>query len=495
MLIDLWRDTKKSGHVLLVLPCFGRRWVCAAYSVLSVLTMAGCATFHDRPVTAASSATSLQQRSLRSSALKLFLVRHGVDVHDWPLPQWSVNGLTLAARFYHPGLAVARERWRKALGAVRMARAYPNPSIDLTPKYTTNVVTGESPWTIDSSAAVELITAGKRSDRVAAAQANAEAARYSYQEARWRNDGDVRRAWLDLTAARQRQPLLDAQVHDTQSILDAVSAAVKVGESSPFEAFAARKAWNKAVDAQNAGHAAVAKSMQALASAVGIPVAALVNVRLRPGSEAVQDRPLPSNAKLQTWVLTQRADVRAAVLRYAESQLQLKLAIAQQYPDLNLGPGYEWDQGAHRWSLGVSLNLPVFNQNQGGIAMARAERAARADQLHALQLKLVGHLEDALTAFRTAHLAMDLAKGRVHDSRRRVQDDRAALDAGQIAQTTWLRDRLAFTQDELNLIDAHTRLRRTHLGIATLIEHPLASDAAPRARRDSSMSTSVENDP
>ena len=52
-----------------------------------------------------------------------------------------------------------------------------------------------------------------------------------------------------------------------------------------------------------------------------------------------------------------RADVRGALAEYAASQSALQLEIANQYPDLHLGPGYGWNTGNagdNKWSLGVS---------------------------------------------------------------------------------------------------------------------------------------------
>jgi outer membrane protein TolC len=50
---------------------------------------------------------------------------------------------------------------------------------------------------------------------------------------------------------------------------------------------------------------------------------------------------------------------------YTASQAALQAEIAKQYPDLRLGPGYDWDQGDHKWLLlGISLTLPILNRNE-----------------------------------------------------------------------------------------------------------------------------------
>ena len=64
----------------------------------------------------------------------------------------------------------------------------------------------------------------------------------------------------------------------------------------------------------------------------------------------------------------------SALAEYAASESALQVQIARQYPDIHLRPGYELDQNKNKWQLGVSMDLPILNQNQGPIAEAKAKR-------------------------------------------------------------------------------------------------------------------------
>ena len=44
-------------------------------------------------------------------------------------------------------------------------------------------------------------------------------------------------------------------------------------------------------------------------------------------------------------------------------------------PDVHLNPGYQFDQGDNKWSIGLTFDLPILNQNQGPIAEAKAHGA------------------------------------------------------------------------------------------------------------------------
>ena len=128
--------------------------------------------------------------------------------------------------------------------------------------------------------------------------------------------------------------------------------------------------------------------------AVGVPVQALANIRLefdlQRGPESVKEL---TSAEIRRTALTSRADVLGALAEYAASQAALQLEIAKQYPDIHLQPGYEFDQGDNKWGIGVSLELPVLNQNQGPIAEAKAKREEAAAKFTELQAKVMGEID------------------------------------------------------------------------------------------------------
>lgn len=73
---------------------------------------------------------------------------------------------------------------------------------------------------------------------------------------------------------------------------------------------------------------------------------------------------------------------RPSNIRLTEMSLNIAdaekgLAKSEAWPDLKLGPDYEWGQGplSNEKSLGFTLTLPlpIWNRNQGGIAVAEAE--------------------------------------------------------------------------------------------------------------------------
>jgi outer membrane protein TolC len=104
--------------------------------------------------------------------------------------------------------------------------------------------------------------------------------------------------------------------------------------------------------------------------------------------------PIPVQ-NLKEFALRERPDVLAALADYEAAQSTLQLEIANQYPNIQAIPGFAWNQGEYRWTLGADLQLPVFHHNQGPIAEAEAKRHELAVRFEALQMRILGEIERA----------------------------------------------------------------------------------------------------
>ena len=92
---------------------------------------------------------------------------------------------------------------------------------------------------------------------------------------------------------------------------------------------------------------------------------------------------------LAALALTPRPEIGRALAEYAVAEAGLRGEVARQYPDLDLGPGFIWDQGVHRWTLALALpNLLKF-RNRSAIDEAEAGRAAAAARVAELQDELL----------------------------------------------------------------------------------------------------------
>ena len=77
----------------------------------------------------------------------------------------------------------------------------------------------------------------------------------------------------------------------------------------------------------------------------------------------------------------------------------MQLEIAKQYPDIDLGPGYAYEEGHSYFTIGLSAVIPLFNRNQGPIAEAEARRQQAAAAFLETQADAIAKSERALTVY------------------------------------------------------------------------------------------------
>jgi cobalt-zinc-cadmium efflux system outer membrane protein len=421
------------------------------FLLASYLSFSGCARFEARPLVAQETAARFEARSLDSQELKAFIEKNlGSQTMPWPPQQWDLHALTWVAIFYHPSLDVARAQWGVAKAGRITAGQRPNPSLSMGPQYTSNGEAGVSPWVLPLAVDIPFETAGKRGLRVAVAEHMAESARLNLVAAAWQVRSHLRTSLLDYAAARRRMLLLQAALDVQQRVVDLLNARLAAGAIAAPDVTNARVAVLKTqADLIEAKRQAEVERA-GLAEALGMPLRALdgavMTFDLSVGPETGRDL---ESAEVRTQALHRRADLLAALAAYAASQSSLQLEIARQYPDVTLGPGYEYDQGAHKWGLSLGLEVPAFNRNQGPIAEAEARRAEAAAQFLALQAKVVAEIDQAM-----AGLAA------VRDALRQIE----ALQATQRTQVGAMEAMLkAGGADQLDLASAQVELRLTDL--------------------------------
>ena len=76
-------------------------------------------------------------------------------------------------------------------------------------------------------------------------------------------------------------------------------------------------------------------------------------------------------------MLMQHPALLAAMAAHRTSEAELEREIRKQYPELSVNPGFEHEDGNSKVGIGIGLNLPLWNRNQQGIAVAGVERATR----------------------------------------------------------------------------------------------------------------------
>ena len=390
----------------------------------------GCVQFESRPLDPAGAAERLESRSLADADLQAYLKEAlgGVD-NAGAARAWTLNELTAAGLYFHPSVDLAWKRAAVARAEVTGAAERPNPSLSVSPGYNSSSE-GISPWIFGLGVAFPIETAGKRRYRTEEATLRAEAGRLRVAAEAWRVRQGVRAALDELAEARETAARAAQAAEAQEKVCALLERQRAAGEASRFDLAQALVEARKAALATREAEGRQGVALSKLAAAIGIPASALEGVRFDYG--AVRSADGLADAAVRRAALTGRAELLAALKEYEASEAALRLAIAGQYPDLQIGPGYEFDQSENKWSLGASLTLPVFNRNGGAIKKALAQREEAAAAALAIQVQVLGEVDQALAAVKAVERRTDAARALLEASDRRREAAEAMRKAGEM---------------------------------------------------------------
>ncbi len=170
-------------------------------------------------------------------------------------------------------------------------------------------------------------------------------------------------------------------------------------------------------------------------------------LRVRPIVELVLKGELDYTARtlsletLRADALTSRPDVLLKTRTLSQKTADLKLARALRVPDITVGAdtGIQGPQGPnspHQYGFGLSVPLPLFNRNQGGILQAEADLRSAQTDLEKTRLQVEIDVENAYRDFTQTQMLIQAYRGGVVNDAKEVKD--IATKAYQRGGTTIL---------------------------------------------------------
>jgi cobalt-zinc-cadmium efflux system outer membrane protein len=439
-------------------------------SLFGVFLLAGCAVqrYHPAPIIASATASGFESRNLADPGLQSFGEQNlGHPVSPWPPKTWDLGTLSLAALYFNPALDSARARIAGTEAALVTAGARPNPSLSIAPGIPT-------PYLLTLDFAFPIETAGKRGHRIQAARSLDQAARFDLADSAWTVRSGVRAALLNYLLASQTLESFRSEAEVRKDQVDILEQIFSAGEIPRLDVDLARIELSKTQLTVRTTEGQVGEAKAALAAAIGIPVAGLREAQFSwPGMDTPPSAESLSPEEVQRDAVLNRLDVRRSLAQYAAAEAGLRLEIAKQYPDINIGPGYTYEERNSFFTVGFSTTVPLFNRNQGPIAEAEARRQEAAAAFLEKQTQVIAKSERALAVYTAA--LRELAEAQ---SLRKLQETQ--LQAVQQAIRSGADDRLNLDNVEIQRwvlararLDALARAQGALGGLEDAVQRPL----------------------
>ena len=355
----------------------------------------------------------------------------------------SVDQLIERGLSHRADLLAARQRLAIAQGRLVQAGLRPNPALD--GEYTSaRILGGQNEGDLSIGVSQLFETGGKRSKRIAVARLDLAQVQAEVRAIERQFAADVRAAYARAIAAARQLDTLEKLVAANDELVRVTTARLNEGDVAPLDLNLVRVETDRLR----------AQILRTRADLEG----QLISMRTLAGFEVTEPlriAPLPekpprldlSITDVTEMALRERSDLQAARLGEEAGSARIQLARSQAVPNLALSTKYtirrdvfdDTPIGILRdkdklLTFGVSVDIPVFNRNQGEIASATGEKVQAQRQREFLEATIKRDVALAYRRYRAAAEALVLyATQIIPTAEKNLQMVRAAYGAGEFS--------------------------------------------------------------
>jgi outer membrane protein, heavy metal efflux system len=421
------------------------RTVALQASLALLLCSLGCTRYQAQPLDLTAHPAEYRARHLNDPAVLRLVDEFAGVASD---SGWTDRQLAIAALHFRPELSRARAQWRAARAGEVSAGARPQPGAQADAERAVSGAQGSSPWVVSLGGLYSLEFGGKRGARLLQARARTAVAEAELRFVAWQVVSDVRSAVVESSRAQQELADAEIEAETLEQIRMLTESRYREAVLTSSELARAGGEVQVARTAVSGARGALLTAQAGLSRAIAVPATALDSVRLAaPRIAGCEWLDSLGRDSVDVVGLRSRAEISQALAGYALAEADLRQQVAQQFPDLELAPGFIWDQGVHRWTLAFSLPRLLLNRNRGPIAEASVRRGAAAARVAEAQEQVLGETGAGQLACRAARVELAAADSQL------VAADRAAQLAG-IAFQRGETGRIEVAQAELSLLRA-----------------------------------------
>lgn len=312
-------------------------------------------------------------------------------------------------------LQAARQKLEIAKGRLTQAGLRPNPTLESeygSPRF----IGGESEYDFSIGVSQVFETSGKRKKRLAVAELELTQARAEITALERRFAAEVRALYVRAVSAGKQLDTLEKLIAANEEILRITDARLKEGDVAPLDLNLLRVETEKLKVQMLRAKSELESGIISLRALVGIEQTE--TLRIAPLAEKPPRLDL-SLIEVTDLALRERADLQAAKINEEIGEAKIRLAQAQSKPNIegivkfsrnksvfdlpeSLGDNLAIRDRSNELTFGVKIDLPLFNRNQGELAITTAEKIQAQRQREALEAEIKRDIALAFRSYRSA---------------------------------------------------------------------------------------------
>ncbi|HEY6806087.1 MAG TPA: TolC family protein [Pyrinomonadaceae bacterium] len=383
-----------------------------------------------------------------------------------PLQGSSSIDLVRRALASNGELAAARIDIERARARRQQAGLRPNPTLDF--EQTTGRFTGAAGETERSiGVAVPIELGGKRRRRLELAQAELEAAEAAVADRERTLSAEVRSNYAEALAALRELEITEHLDNLDQQTTRFVQARVSEGETAPIELNLLMVEVDRLRSRRALVEGGLRSGLIRLKNIAGIPPGEPLRLR---EDLATPMMPLPpaSMDAAEDIAMRSRPDLRLARLNEEVAQAGYKLARSEGVPNVTAFSKYTVGQAVFDdtpvgvlvdrdklLSFGVSVDIPVFNRNQGAIAEFAAAITQARTRREFLESVVRSEVQSAYARYEAARAAvLTFEQGVIARSNDNLRVIRSAYELGQFTITDLINEQRRLVDSQRDFTEA-----------------------------------------
>lgn len=380
---------------------------------------------------------------------------------------WTLKELEVHAEALHPLLARNRARVDTARGSALQAGLYPNPRFDTN---NPQIFSGQNTL-LNAGIMQEFVVKGKlRLDKAAATRV-VQQTEFAYVQDRFDLMTLIRQQYYTVLAAERRLKVLRRLETVTASTL-AVGRTLERDAGEPLsriDVLLLEIDNNRVQSDLEKTLRLLRGARQQLAALVGDP-----NVSADVFLGKIYDTPPQFDELiLKQFATTNSAFVQVARLDIERNEFLLQRAIAEPYPNVTLGPAYQWGliQGSQQYWMTVTFPIPAWDRNQGNIISSQAGVVAARRNLETVQLEQLRRVADAFSRHRSCRVqASKYQKEIIPKIMKSMSLAREGLAAGEYDFSRFLQVQRTVVETNMDYIDILEDVWTTAAELAGLLQ-------------------------
>jgi outer membrane protein TolC len=426
---------------------------------LSLFILAGgCVRYEPKPLAPAAVEQALNvppSGVLRVAAKE---IRHPIlkPVELEPGKAMTPEQAAVLAVIVNPDLRAARDQRAVAGAQVIQAGLLPNPQLSASVEfpYSSSPPDNHIAYNFGPTWEITSLIAHDARKRAAAADAASVDLDIAWKE--WQTAQAAKLAAYDaLALEEQLAAAREADKHLAEN-LQAVRRAVERHQKTLTDLAAAESAYRDAHTATLNLERDLARQRLALRRAIGLPPEAKIELRM---DSSLPSKLQPPGGKEFEDIEVRRLDLLALKKGYESQDEKLRVAILGQFPKISLGPILARDTtNVHTAGLGAGIDLPVFDRNQGAIAVEQATRQKLFDEYAARLFAARADIATALEDIESTNRLVAEAQAGVASLEELVRTSAQALGRGNVDVLSYYAARTSLDQKRIESLKLRQQL-------------------------------------